>query len=214
MAKTKRTLMEEMAVNIEQLFSGFNRAEKQLEQVNIVLAGVINTNQQLSTILVQLASFDPAAIGAIVLNLQILRDQVQLLVDSLDTKAFRFKFFNNGREITGMESLTATQQEVLTLTITTKSGKPAKVDGAPVWTSSDVNVATVEAAPDGMSATVKSVNGDGGVCQVTATGDADLGAGVEPITGFVDFTIAAGNGSKAAVFALTPSAPTEQVPAP
>lgn len=123
--------------------------------------------------------------------------------------AATFQFLLEGKVIT-MLDLTATQQSVLKLSIKSKSGKPAKVDGAPKWSSSDTEVATVEAASDGMSATVKAVNGNGGVCQITAAGDADLGAGVEPLTGFLDVTVAGGDGLKAAVFELIAGTPTEQ----
>jgi hypothetical protein len=131
------------------------------------------------------------------------------LIGVVPPKAATLTFFVNGKETT-MENLTATQQEQVTLKVTTKSGKPATLDGIPEWSSSDDSVATVTPAADGMSAVIKAVNDVGGVCQITASGDADLGAGVIPITGFLDVTVAMGSGGQAAVFELIPGAPTEQ----
>lgn len=68
------------------------------------------------------------------------------------------------------------------LTITNKkTGGPATVDGIPVWASSDETVLTAVATADGMGAVIDTVAP--GTARVTVTGDADLGAGVAPITG-------------------------------
>jgi hypothetical protein len=63
----------------------------------------------------------------------------------------------------------------------TDKGKPAKVDGAPVWKSSDESVATVVPSADGMSASIVSVDGAEGTATISVEGDADLGAGVVPV---------------------------------
>ncbi len=65
-------------------------------------------------------------------------------------------------------------------------GKPALVEGAPVWASSNESVATVLPAADGMSAVVTPV--DIGSTDITVTADADLGTGVVNIisTGTVE----------------------------
>lgn len=68
--------------------------------------------------------------------------------------------------------------------------QPAKVDGAPMWSSSDDNVLTVAAASDGMSAVVTPVNV--GTAQVKVEADADLGAGLVPIVSLVDVDVVAG----------------------
>ncbi len=125
--------------------------------------------------------------------------------------AAHFTFLYKGKEIT-MLDLTATQQADVALVITTIHGKPAKVDGAPEWKSSNEAVATVVAAKDGLSATILAVNDEGGVCQITAAGDADLGPGVAPFSAFLDVTVAPGKGGTAAVFELVPGAPSEQPP--
>ncbi len=58
----------------------------------------------------------------------------------------------------------------------------AKVDGIPVWASTDEAVATVQnVAVNGMSAEVWSVADGVGVTEITCTADADLGAGTVPV---------------------------------
>ena len=69
-------------------------------------------------------------------------------------------------------------------------GNPAKVDGAPVWSSSDEAVLTVVAADDGMSAVVTPVGL--GNAQIRIDADADLGAGVESLTTLADVEVVGG----------------------
>lgn len=66
----------------------------------------------------------------------------------------------------------------------TPSGKPAIVDGAPVWSSADENVFTVTPAADGLTAVITSADTGTEVrsAALTVTADADLGDGVKPIT--------------------------------
>jgi hypothetical protein len=59
--------------------------------------------------------------------------------------------------------------------------QPAKVDGIPVYASSDETILTVASVADGMSGTVTTVSV--GTARFTVTADADLGAGVTTITG-------------------------------
>ena len=62
---------------------------------------------------------------------------------------------------------------------------PAKVDGVPVWASSDETVLTVTPDADGMGFMV-AIIAPGGPARVVVTGDADRGEGTEPITGVSD----------------------------
>lgn len=60
-----------------------------------------------------------------------------------------------------------------------RAGNPAKVDGAPSWSSSDDNVASVSVAEDGVATVIaKNV----GQTQISVTADADRGEGVRTIT--------------------------------
>lgn len=71
-------------------------------------------------------------------------------------------------------------------------GKPAGLDGVPVWASADETIATVTAAADGLSAVI-SPTGPTGTVRITASGDGDLGEGVRPIFGFADVDVTPGN---------------------
>lgn len=62
---------------------------------------------------------------------------------------------------------------------------PAKVDGVPVWASSDETVLSVTPSADGMEFDV-AIIAPGGPARITVKGDADRGAGVEEITGVSD----------------------------
>lgn len=76
--------------------------------------------------------------------------------------------------------ITTAQEVDFTLTPTTVSGKPAKVDGAPTYTVSSGSV-TLRTAPDGLSTVI--VSGDvEEAYTVDVSADADVGAGVETIS--------------------------------
>ena len=88
--------------------------------------------------------------------------------------------------------LTIKDDESKGLAVVFKSikGNVAKVDGIPVWTTSDSAILTVASAPDGMGATITAV-GPVGQAQVVVTADADLGEGVREVIGRADVSIAA-----------------------
>lgn len=77
--------------------------------------------------------------------------------------------------------ITNEEEAEVTVTFTTKAGAPAKVDGAPIWTSSDETIATVIAAADGMSAVIRSVDGADGEAELDLTADVNLGEGIEEL---------------------------------
>lgn len=100
-----------------------------------------------------------------------------------------------------MADITTDQQfDNVQLSITDSRGRPAAVDGVPVWASSDDTVLSVVPAADGLSAVVASVAP--GVARVTVQADADLGAGVVTITG-VSEDVNVTNGSIASVMTLS-----------
>lgn len=95
------------------------------------------------------------------------------------------------------------------LSITDSRGRPARVDGVPVWASSDETVLTVAAAADGMSAVVDTVAA--GTARITVSADADLGAGVTEITGVSeDVNVTIGPNSVASTIALNLGAPADK----
>jgi hypothetical protein len=70
---------------------------------------------------------------------------------------------------------------------------PAKVDGAPVWTTDPPDALTVTVAPDGMSAELAVNTGaPGTTVQGTINADADLGAGVKSLITLFSVDIVAG----------------------
>lgn len=95
------------------------------------------------------------------------------------------------------------------LAITDVKGRAARVDGVPVWASSDETVLTVTPAADGMSAAVDTVAV--GVARITVTADADLGEGVTTITGVSeDVNVVLGPLSQATTLALDLGAPADK----
>ncbi len=94
----------------------------------------------------------------------------------------------------------------VTLAITNSAGNPAAVDGVPVWASSDETILTVLAAPDGMSAIVDTVAP--GIARISVSADADLGAGVVPLTGVSeDVNVTLDPAQQASVMTLSLGAP-------
>ena len=86
-----------------------------------------------------------------------------------------------------MTTLTNEQKVSITVSPVTASGKPAKIDGQPLWTSSNTQAVTLEVAPDGLSAFAIGVAA--GVSTITIAADSDLGAGVVQISNSVDITV-------------------------
>lgn len=85
---------------------------------------------------------------------------------------------------------------------------PGALDGAPLWASSNPNVATVAPDPGGLFAWV---TGRGvGVCSITVTGDAESGPGVSNIVDVVNVTVTAPPPPRAVKFRLTAEAPVPQ----
>lgn len=102
-----------------------------------------------------------------------------------------------------MLTLTDTQQVTLFINPTDKKNHPSELDGPPVWTSSDPTVATVEAAPDGLSALVKATDNLGPV-QVNVVADVVMGEEVKPLVGVLDVTVVAGETVSLGITAGTP----------
>ena len=79
----------------------------------------------------------------------------------------------------------------------TAAGNPAKVDGVPVWASSDESAISVTPAADGFSARIDSVGGLGKF-QVTVKADADMGEGVKELTSVLDIEVIASEAAQGA----------------
>ncbi len=89
-------------------------------------------------------------------------------------------------------------------------GKPAKVDGVPVWTASDPTIVdSITPAADGMSAKIHILDNIG-ASQLTVNADVDLGAGTDS-KDFVDtVSVMAGDAASAnfSFGAVTPDSGT------
>lgn len=122
--------------------------------------------------------------------------------------AVGFRFFNPEGEPITMYQMFYNQQVELSGQPVDKAGNPALVDGIPTWTLSVPDFATLEnIAADGLSATLKGIKP--GSFQVNMNGDADLGAGVKPITSFLDVTLLPG---EAVGFEMQTGTATDQPP--
>lgn len=101
--------------------------------------------------------------------------------------------------------LVDTQKVSLAIKPVNKKGNPAPLDGVPQWSSSDPNVIAVTPAADGLSCVASA--GATGTATVSVTADADLGAGVTPLAGTVDFDVKPG---PAVSLGITTGTPEEQ----
>ncbi len=98
--------------------------------------------------------------------------------------------------------ITNEQQIAVTLTPKTDTGKPAKLDGAPTWSTVSGNSA-VNVSADGLSATLVSSD-DPGDTEVLVKADADLGEGIEEISDVIKLSVV---GATAKNLGLTAGAP-------
>jgi hypothetical protein len=84
------------------------------------------------------------------------------------------------RKIMGQATVKQNEKAVITYTFTKADGTPGAVEGVPVITVSNPDVATLVVAADGMSCEV-TWNGTATGIIVESTSDGDLGSGVFPI---------------------------------
>lgn len=73
---------------------------------------------------------------------------------------------------------------------TDQYGNPARIDGVPTWNNSDATIVQLDVAADGLTAVVTAL-GPLGTAQISASVDADLGAGVRPLTVTSDIQVEA-----------------------
>jgi hypothetical protein len=91
------------------------------------------------------------------------------------------------------------------------AGNPAVVDGDVAWASSDDKLAAVfTSSTDSTEAIIRTI-GPVGQVQITATADADLGAGVRNLVTPMDLTIIAGEAMSGSI---EPTGPAEPIPTP
>ena len=98
--------------------------------------------------------------------------------------------------------MTNSQEVDLAIQPLDKRGKPAQVDGVPVWSSSDPAKVEVAASDDGLSCVAKALNN--GTVQISVSADADLGDGIRALTGTLDLEIVSGEAVTLGIIAGTP----------
>lgn len=101
--------------------------------------------------------------------------------------------------------LTTTQQAIYVVEFQDRKKKKAAVQGVPSWAVGNADAVTITPSVDGMSCVVLGVAPALGF-QISCTGDADLGEGVEPVTLTDEIQVNAG---KATGGTMVASAPVE-----
>lgn len=144
-------------------------------------------------------------------ELEAVKAQLEQVLEQLvfgDAVGIRFEAaLDDGTELGEIEMLTMTdsQQAVLTIKPVDKKGKPAQLDGVPVWTSSNTEVATVTPETKGLSVVVTGlVPGD---ATISVSADGDLGEGIKEIAGTLEVTVTSG---AAVTVEITAGEPSEQ----
>lgn len=116
---------------------------------------------------------------------------------------------SNPEEMTmALLTLLDNQQARVSIAPVSKAGNPAKIDGVPVWSSSNADIVVVP-EESGLAALVRAA-GPIAAGTITITADADLGEGVKPIEG--KFNVAV-EGGQAADFGISFGDVVDQPPA-
>jgi hypothetical protein len=155
---------------------------------------------------------DLPGLGGILLNFKVERlsssGELKFYLTA-DRPGFRWTITHQGVTTYNVTMLALQNDQQVTASIqpVDAKGNPAKVDGAPTWSSSSADVATVEAQADGLSALIKGV--DVGTCQINVSADADLGEGTTALTGTLDVQVVAGS---AVALSITTGTPEAQAP--
>ncbi len=133
-------------------------------------------------------------------------DSILSIVAPSPAVGFAFTIEIDGIIQKGAITMTNSQKATITIEPVDTKGKPAPIDGIPVWAVSDDTKGVLTPAADGLSA-VFAASGPLGSVTVSVSGDADLGADVIGIFGEIVIVIIAG---RAVGFKLTLGEATEQ----
>ncbi len=110
-----------------------------------------------------------------------------------------------------MEVVKGKAKKKIKITFEDADGNPAEVDGAPRWSSTAEDVATVVADADGMGSKV-AFSGKAGTGKIQVFADADMTPdGMEEIIGEWEFQVV---GGKATIIKLNVSDDTDADPVP
>lgn len=84
-------------------------------------------------------------------------------------------------------TFTTIQKQTVRPQFLNAAGSPVAVDGPPAWRVDDETIATIDVAPDGLSASV--IAGAPGVTFITVTADALIGPDTREVSGQFQVTI-------------------------
>lgn len=110
-------------------------------------------------------------------------------------------------EVTMSIVLKDTQRVSISVSPVDAKGNPAKVDGAPSWAVVGPAIVTLVPSDDGLTC-VATTTGDLGTTQITVSADADVGEGVQTISGLLDVEVVGGVAVSLSVAAGVP----EEIP--
>ncbi len=110
-----------------------------------------------------------------------------------------------------LPAMTATQQYTLSIAPVDRKGKPAPVDGVPVWASSNEAVARVTPQGNGLSAIVTAQGV--GEYTISVAADADMSEFIQAITATDSGVVTLGT-AVALGFTASPVTEQESEPAP
>jgi hypothetical protein len=116
------------------------------------------------------------------------------------------------QEVLSMNVLRLTNEERVLLAVAalTAHARPAAIDGAVVFESSDPGVIEILRVSD---TSVYAVAKGLGTARIAAIADADLGSGTEDISGFLDFEVLPAKAVSLGIIAATPEAQPLEAPA-
>jgi len=143
------------------------------------------------------------------MTIELFRLRIDVVVSLVkkSRKAIRFKFFDEkGTELTMQITLAADKKRTLSIQPVDAKGRPANIDGVPVWDVTPTGGLTLFPSNDGLSCDIVWVQGEQDQV-VSVSADADLGTGVKTITGTLDVkTLSA----EAVGFAINPGPEVDQ----
>ncbi len=111
-----------------------------------------------------------------------------------------------GGDLMAAITFTTIQQLPVSIQPVNDKGKPAPVDGAPVWLTDNTDVVALTPSADGLSCVIVAV-GIPGTATVQVTADADLGTGVTNLIGTIEVEVVA---APATSIVVTPGTPEVQ----
>lgn len=111
-----------------------------------------------------------------------------------------------GGDLMAAVTLTTIQQFSVSIAPVNAKGKPAKVDGPPVWLTDNTDVLALTPSADGLSCDVVAI-GIPGAATIQVSADADLGAGSVLLTGTLEVEVTS---APATNIVLTPGPVTDQ----